>query len=121
MKYSKMLTIDTEPKHASERMVTLLNSNLPHGRPSRLIRDWTTIGYLLDEMNLGLKEFLLSTDKPGINSQDRLNRLLQFINLCLREKPAVPTSQPHIATSQPEPIVTSQPEPIVTKRRSLAE
>lgn len=120
MKYSKMLTIDTESQHASERMVKLLNSNLPHGRPSRLIRDWTTIGYLLDEMNLGLKEFLLSTDKPNINSQERLNRLLQFINLCLREKPQTHTSQPHVATSRQDAVV-SQNETIATRRRSLAE
>lgn len=120
MKYSKMLTIDTEPKHASERMVTLLNSNLPHGRPSRLIRDWTTVGYLLDEMNIGLKEFLLSTDKHNINPQDRLNRLLQFINLCLREKPVAHSSQPQVVTSQPETSV-NQINTVATRRRSLAE
>lgn len=118
MKYSKMLALDTEPDHASERMVTLLNSNLPHGKPARLIREWCTIGYLLDEVNLGLKEFLLSTDKPGINPSDRLNRLLQFINLCLREKPATTSQQTHV--SQVASQVASQ-EASAKKRRPLAQ
>ena len=118
MKYSKMLALDTEPDHASERMVTLLNSNLPHGKPARLIREWCTIGYLLDEVNLGLKEFLLSTDKPGINPSDRLNRLLQFINLCLREKPATTSQQTHV--SQVASQVASQ-EASAKKRRPVAQ
>lgn len=123
MKFTKLVRIDTEQDRANERLVTLLESPLPHGKPSQLMRDWMTAGFMLDECGHGILNFLLAIDKSPMSPQKRLKGLLQFIEHCVPDEPESP---PVVAVlpEKPRPIVTTSSEPVVTaskprKRQSL--
>ena len=103
MSYKKLVRIDPEPDQASERLVRLMESNLPHGKPTQLMRNWILAGFMLDECGHGIMDFLLAIDKSPMSPQKRLKGLIQFFEHCS------PEDAPKITPTIRYPAVTTDP------------
>ncbi|MGI9277850.1 MAG: hypothetical protein ACR2PT_23755 [Endozoicomonas sp.] len=84
-KLKKMVTLDTPPGSAAERLAQRMQqSELEgHGRPMQYMRQWLQTGFLVSELGHGILESWLAMERDGhtrgMSQKQKAQRLIELL------------------------------------------